>query len=101
LLLANCNAHIERFIGSFKREVAERMIFFGEANLRQSIDEYLLYYNRERNHQGLGSRIIEPGKEVGNRDGPIRHRERLGGMLNYYYRDARMTSAEILYTTGS
>jgi transposase InsO family protein len=58
LLLANCNAHIERFIGSFKREVAERMIFFGEANLRQSIDEYLLYYNRERNHQGLGSRIM-------------------------------------------
>jgi transposase InsO family protein len=27
----NCNAHLERFHGSFKREVANRMIFFGEA----------------------------------------------------------------------
>ncbi len=88
----NCNAHIERFIGSFKREMAERMIFFGEAHLRGSIDEYLIYYNRERNHQGLNSRIIEPGKESACPEPvegeKIRHRERLGGMLNYYYRDA-------------
>jgi phosphoglycolate phosphatase-like HAD superfamily hydrolase len=89
----NCNAHIERFIGSFKRELAERMIFFGESHLRQSIDEYLIYYNRERNHQGLDSRIIEPGTEISIRDGPVRHRERLGGMLNYYYRDADSTSS--------
>jgi putative transposase len=84
----NCNAHIERFIGSFKREVAGRLIFFGETYLRQSIDEYLVYYNCERNHQGLDSRIIEPVDEGGRETGKIRHRERLGGMLNYYYRDA-------------
>lgn len=47
-----------------------------------------MYYNRERNHQGIDGRIIEPETGIGIRDGPIRRRERLGGMLNYYYRDA-------------
>ena len=31
---------------------------------------------------------IEPGKEVGQVAGKIECRERLGGMLRYYYRDA-------------
>jgi putative transposase len=84
----NCNAYLERFNGSFKREVADRVIFFGEAHLRRLVDEYLVYYHRERNHQGLEGQIIEPGKEVGLANGRICRRERLGGMLNYYYRDA-------------
>jgi putative transposase len=84
----NCNAHIERFIGSFKREVNDRLIFFGEEHLRHTTREYLAYYHQERNHQGIDSRIIEPGKEVGIGDGQIRHRERLGGMLNHFYREA-------------
>ena len=54
----NCNAHLERFHGSFKREVANRMIFFGERHLQHSIDEFLEYYHEERNHQGLGGQII-------------------------------------------
>lgn len=29
----NCNAHLERFNGSFKREAADRVIFFGESHL--------------------------------------------------------------------
>jgi transposase InsO family protein len=37
----NCNAHLERFHGSFKREVANRMIFLGEDHLRHAIAEYL------------------------------------------------------------
>ena len=30
----NCNAHLERFHGSYKREVADRMIFFGQRHLQ-------------------------------------------------------------------
>ena len=84
----NCNAHLERFHGSFKREVADRMIFFGERHLRHSIDEFLKYYHGERNHQGLGGQIIDPPKGIGSSEGKVRRRERLGGMLKYYYRDA-------------
>jgi hypothetical protein len=42
----------------------------------------------ERNHQSLGNRVIEPGDEVGNASGDVQCRERLGGLLTYYYRDA-------------
>jgi hypothetical protein len=79
---------LERFHGSFKREAADRVIFFGEAHLRRVVDEYLVHYHRERNHQGLEGKIIDPGREVGLTAGKICRRERLGGMLNYYYREA-------------
>lgn len=84
----NCNAHLERLNGSFKREAADRVIFFGETHLRRVIDEYVDYYHRERNHQGLDGQIIEPGNEVGRTNGKIRRRARLGGMFHYFYRDA-------------
>ncbi len=84
----NCNAHLERFHLSFKTEVADRMIFFGQEHLQRTVNKYLAYYHSERNHQGLEGQIIEPGKEIGQRQGEMRRRERLGGMLNYYYRDA-------------
>jgi len=84
----NCNAHLERFHGSFKREAADRMIFLGEEHLRRVVAEYLEYYHRERNHQVLDGRIIQPALEVGAANGKVRRRQRLGGMLNYYYRDA-------------
>lgn len=84
----NCNAYLERFHGSFKSEAADRMIFLGEDHLRRVVGEYLEYYQGERNHQGLDGRIIEPRSEVGAAVGKVRRRQRLGGMLNYYYRDA-------------
>jgi putative transposase len=84
----NCNAYLERFHGSFKSEAADRMIFLGEDHLRRVVGEYLEYYHGERNHQGLDGRIIEPRPEVGAALGKVRRRQRLGGMLNYYYRDA-------------
>ena len=44
--------------------------------------------DRERNHQGLGNRLLEPDGEVGQTTGEIECRERLGGVLRYYYRKA-------------
>jgi len=84
----NCNAHIERFMRSIKDDCLNRMIFFGEASLRRAISHYLLYYHRERNHQGLESRIINPTPEVGRVSGKVVRRDRLGGMLRFYYREA-------------
>jgi hypothetical protein len=84
----NLNAHLERFMRSIKDEALQRMIFFGEDSLRQVVSSYLEHYHRERNHQGLRNRIIEPGDELGNTHGTVQCRERLGGLLCYYYRDA-------------
>jgi transposase InsO family protein len=84
----NLNAHIERFIRSIKEECLHRMIFFGEKSLRNAVREFVSHYHRERNHQGLGNQIIEPGEGLGPARGDVRCRDRLGGMLRYYYRHA-------------
>jgi putative transposase len=84
----NLNAYLERYFRSLKDECLSRMIFFGEKSLRRAVSTYLKYYHAERNHQGLGNQIIEPIDDVGQVNGTIECRERLGGMLKYYYRDA-------------
>ena len=82
----NLNAYAERFVLSIKSECLERMIFFGERSLRRAVAEFVRH--RERNHQGLGNALIEAAVCVGIRRGSVRRRKRLGGMLNYYYREA-------------
>jgi transposase InsO family protein len=84
----NLNAHIERFHRSLKEECLDRMIFFGEKSMRRAVRQFLDHYHGERNHQSLGNRLIEPGAEVGRASGDVQCRERLGGLLTYYYRDA-------------
>ena len=84
----NLNAWIERFVRSIKEECLDRMTFFGESSLRHAVREFIAHYHAERNHQGLGNRIIQPDGRVARTFGPVRSRERLGGILRYYYRDA-------------
>jgi putative transposase len=84
----NLNAHIERFMRSLKSESLDRMIFFGEKSLRRAVTAYLKHYHTERNHQGLENRLIDADAEACHAAGKIKCRERLGGMLKYYYREA-------------
>ena len=42
--------------------------------LRKTLREFTAHYHEERNHQGLGNNIIEPGSEVGRTEGEIRRR---------------------------
>ncbi len=64
------------------------MILIGEGSLRRAVGQFCDHYHGERNHQGLENKIIEP--EFGGRagEGEVNCRERLGGLLRYYYRDA-------------
>ena len=82
----NLNAYMERWFRSLKSECLERMIFFGQKSLERAVREYVEHYHAERNHQGLGNQLIEPGGDVGSASGHIECRERLGGMLKYYHR---------------
>ena len=84
----NLNAYLERFFRSLKSECLDRMIIFGRKQLERAIQQFVEHYHAERNHQGLENRLIDPGDEVGNSTGKIQCRERLGGLLKYYYRDA-------------
>jgi transposase InsO family protein len=84
----NLNAHMERHFLGLKSECLDKLILFSEYSLRTAIMEYEHYHHTERNHQGLGNQLIEPGAEVGSRLGVIACRQRLGGLLKYYYRRA-------------
>jgi putative transposase len=84
----NLTPHIERFMRSLKDECLHRMIFFREVSLKTAVVGFLAHYHAERNHQGLDNRLIEPGDEVASTAGEVACRERLGGMLRYYYRKA-------------
>ena len=84
----NLNAYAERFVRSIKESCLDRMIFFGESSLRKGIGEFVLHYHGERNHQDIGNQLIMPDKSQAGHRGEVLRRERLGGMLNYYYRAA-------------
>ena len=83
----NLNAYAERFVRTIKESCRERMIFFGEDALRNTIREFVAHYHLERNHQGLDNRLLTPMKTVSAPAGVVRKRERVGGLLNYYYRE--------------
>jgi hypothetical protein len=84
----NLNAHMERFMRTLKSECLSKLLFFGEDSLRRALFDFNSHYHKERNHQGLGNTIIEPNASVGESVGEVRCRERLGGMLRYYHREA-------------
>jgi transposase InsO family protein len=87
----NAAAHIERFMGSLKRECLDHFIFLSEDHLRRTILAYITYYNEGRPHQGIqGIPECGPGLPRATRfateDGPIRFvgRPVLGGLHHDY-----------------
>ena len=73
---------------SVKSECLAKIIPLGERHLRKVVKEYTEHYHLERNHQGLDNELIEKLIGSPDRDGAVECRERLGGILNYYYRRA-------------
>jgi putative transposase len=81
----NLNAFAERFVRSIRSECLNRMIFIGQASLQHAISNFMAHYHRERNHQGVGNRLLQGPAVAGSLTGPVRRRQRLGGMLSFYY----------------
>jgi transposase InsO family protein len=85
----NLNAYAERWVRSVKEECLSRLILFGEASLRHALRQYVEHFHSERNHQGKGNVLLFPAvSQDPEHEGPIQCRERLGGLLKYYAREA-------------
>jgi transposase InsO family protein len=88
----NLNAVAERFVFSLKSECLDKLVPLGERHLRFAISQFIEHYHLERNHQGLDNRLITaitaPSNDNAGPARPIARRERLGGLLSYYYRAA-------------
>jgi transposase InsO family protein len=82
----NMNAYAERFVRSIKSECLDQMIFVGQESLVRAIAEYSAHYHEERSHQGIGN-VLVSGAEPQS-EGPVEVRERLGGLLKHYHRQA-------------
>jgi hypothetical protein len=85
----NLHAYAERWVRSVKEETLSRLILFGEASLRHALAQYVAHFHHERPHQGKGNVVRMPLPEQRTvREGPLRCRERRGGLLKYYDREA-------------
>jgi len=83
------NAYTERWVRSIKEECLSRLILCGEASLRHVLTPYVAHVHHERNHQGKGNVLLFPTvSQDAACTGPIQCRERLGGLLKYYAREA-------------
>ena len=59
----------------------------GEEHFRRAVAEFVGHYDRERNHQGLGNRLIT-GTPVIHAGRRVWRLTRLGGLLSFYERAA-------------
>ena len=80
------NAYAERWVGTVRRELLDRMLIFGGGQLRSVLAEYADHYNGHRPHRALGQApplgpaeppVILPARGVMRRD-------RLGGLIHEY-----------------
>jgi putative transposase len=74
-------------VRSIREECLDRVIPIGERHLRQMLADFVAHYHGERNHQGLDNELIDRAPRQHAR-GPVRQRQRVGGLLSYYYRAA-------------
>jgi putative transposase len=86
----NLNSYAERWVRSVKEECLSKLILCGESSLRRALQQYMVHYHEERNHQGKENLILFPLQTEGakKRKSAVRCRERLGGLLKYYEREA-------------
>jgi len=75
-------------VRSVKEECLSKLILFGERSLRRALQNYLAHYHEKRNHQGKNNVLLFPRVGTGRCADPVQCRERLGGRLRYYHREA-------------
>jgi putative transposase len=80
------NAYAERWVGTVRREVLDRMLIFGGRQLRAVVAEYVDHYNGHRPHRALGQAPpLGPGQSAAVvPSGGVARRDRLGGLLHEY-----------------
>ena len=83
------NAFAETWVGTVKRECLNHLVCFSLRHLDYIVKTYTDFYNEHRPHQSLDNLPIDldkPEEELSI--GKIGCDERLGGLLNHYYREA-------------
>ena len=87
----NANAHMERWVGSARRECLDRLLIVGRRQLEHVLRVYMRHYNRGRPHRALDLRPpdrLETRPSVESNSNPsdlrVRRRDPLGGLIHEY-----------------
>jgi putative transposase len=86
----NANAHIERWVGSVRRECLDRLLILGRRQLDRVLRIYVRHYNEHRPHRALDLQTPDPGRMPSTRGTPagsvtvIQRRDLLGGLIHEY-----------------
>jgi transposase InsO family protein len=80
------NSHIERQIGSTRRECLDWLLIINRRHLERVLTQWLEHYNQARPHRGLELRTPIAGSDPVVMSDPLRCDERLGGLLREYSR---------------
>jgi putative transposase len=86
----NANAHMERWVGSVRRECLDRLLIVGRRQLEHVLRVYILHYNRQRPHRALDLRPPDASAPSPVRTESTPHalhvsrRDLLGGLIHEY-----------------
>jgi putative transposase len=84
------NAHAERFVRTVRSECLDWLLIGGQRHLERVLQVFVDHYNRERPHRSLGRHPPQPLAPTTpiSACGPVKRKDRLGGLLHEYYRAA-------------
>jgi Integrase core domain len=96
------NASAERWVGTVRREVLDRMLIVGCRQLRSVLADYVDHYNGHRAHRALGQAPpLRPGVPVVVAPpGRVVRRDRLGGLIHEYAQVAHDVNFNIWHPQG-
>jgi putative transposase len=86
----NANAHVERWVGSVRRECLDRLLIAGRRHLEHVLRADAHHYNHGRPHRALDLQPPDPPAAVAARGDPpapltgVHRRDLLGGLIHEY-----------------
>jgi transposase InsO family protein len=86
----NANAHIERWVGTVRRECLDRLLIFNRRQLEKILRVYVRHYNQQRPHRALALQAPNPSPTPSTAGNPAqaaiatRRRDLLGGLIHEY-----------------
>ena len=80
------NAIAERFVGSIRRELLDRILFIHQRHSTRVLRDYERHYNAHRPHRALGQAapLCPLPQRTTSEANTVRRRDRLGGLLHEY-----------------
>ncbi len=87
------NAHMERQIGSTRRECLDWILILNRRHLERVLEEWFEHYNSARPHRALGLRTPIARSDPVLTTGPLTCTERLGGLLREYAQEQTPAAA--------